>query len=50
MGLYRIIVSHGNFTNTVVEWCGSHAEAVERAKDYCEWLGCEVWKVVRVAM
>jgi hypothetical protein len=48
MGMYEIIVSRGNFTNTVIEWHTCREEAVERAKEYLDWLGCTAWKVRKV--
>lgn len=48
MGMYQIIVSRGKFVNTVEEWHTSREEAVERAKEYLDWLGCTEWKVRKV--
>ena len=48
MGMYQIIVSRGKFVNTVVEWHTCREEAVARAHEYCDWLGCSEWKVIKV--
>lgn len=48
MGIYQIIVRHGNFVNTAREWCGSREEAVEKAKEYCDWLGCVEWQIKKL--
>lgn len=48
MGIYQIIVKRGNFVNTASEWCSNCEEAVQKALEYCDWLGCEEWLIKKV--